>query len=143
MARLLAEAQKHGIKTSIDVVSEASDRFTRLVPPSLKYTDYCIINEIEAGQTTGIALRDENDNLLGIFTDGDFRRSAEKDLSVLSQPIDVAMTKNPTFVGADELAVAVLKKVEEKHINSVVVVDNANKVCGLIDVQDLPGLKLM
>ena len=64
MARLLAEAQKHGIKTSIDVVSEASDRFTRLVPPALKYTDYCIINEIEAGQTTGIALRDENDNLL-------------------------------------------------------------------------------
>ena len=55
----------------------------------------------------------------------------------------LAMTQNPTFVGADELAVTVLKKVEEKHINSVVVVDSANKVCGLIDVQDLPGLKLM
>ena len=64
MARLLAMAQKHGIKTSIDVVSEASDRFTKLVPPALKYTDYCIINEIEAGQTTGIALRDENDKLI-------------------------------------------------------------------------------
>ena len=64
MARLLAEAQKHGIKTSIDVVSETGDRFTRLVPPAMKYTDYCIINEIEAGQTTGIALRDENDNLI-------------------------------------------------------------------------------
>ena len=64
MARLLCNAQKRGLKTSIDVVSEASDRFTRLVPPALKYTDYCIINEIEAGQTTGIALRDENDNLL-------------------------------------------------------------------------------
>ena len=86
---------------------------------------------------------DENDYLLGIFTDGDFRRSAEKDLSVLSSPIEAAMTQKPTFVDADELAVAVLKKVEEKRINSVVVVDNANKVCGLIDVQDLPGLKLM
>lgn len=64
MARLLAEAQKHGIKTSIDVVSEAGDRFTRIVPPAMKYTDYCIINEIEAGQTTGIALRDENDCLI-------------------------------------------------------------------------------
>ena len=64
MARLLAMAQKHGIKTSIDVVSEASDRFNRLVPPALKYTDYCIINEIEAGQTTGIPLRDENDKLI-------------------------------------------------------------------------------
>jgi len=64
MARLLAAAQAHGIKTSIDVVSEASDRFGRLVPPALKYSDYCIINEIEASQTTGIPLRDENDKLI-------------------------------------------------------------------------------
>ena len=64
MARLLHSAQQHGIKTSIDVVSEASDRFSRLVPPALKYTDYCIINEIEASQTTGIPLRDENDRLI-------------------------------------------------------------------------------
>jgi len=64
MARLLHSAREHGLKTSIDVVSEASDRFARLVPPALKYTDYCIINEIEAQQTTGIKLRGENDELL-------------------------------------------------------------------------------
>ena len=64
MARLLHHAQQHGIKTSIDVVSEASDRFRRLVSPALKYTDYCIINEIEASQTTGIPLRDEKDQLI-------------------------------------------------------------------------------
>ncbi|MBQ8507895.1 MAG: carbohydrate kinase family protein [Clostridia bacterium] len=64
MARLLHSAKEHGIKTSIDVVSEASDRFRKLVPPALKYADYCIINEIEAGQTTGIELRDANDKLI-------------------------------------------------------------------------------
>ena len=64
MARLLCNAQKRGIKTSIDVVSEASDRFKRLVPPALKYTDYCIINEFEASQTTGIELRDVEDKLI-------------------------------------------------------------------------------
>ena len=58
------QVQQRGIKTSIDVVSEASDRFTRLVPPALKYTDYCIINELEAGQSTGVALRDEDGQLL-------------------------------------------------------------------------------
>lgn len=58
MARLLHHAQQRGIKTSIDVVSEASDRFVSLVRPALKYTDYCIINEIEAQQTTGVPLRD-------------------------------------------------------------------------------------
>jgi len=64
MARLLHSAQQHGIKTSIDVVSEASDRFKQLVPPALKYSDYCIINEYEASQSTGITLRDENDKLI-------------------------------------------------------------------------------
>jgi len=63
MAKLLARVQSMGIRTSIDVVSETGDRFTRLVTPALKYTDYCIINEIEAQQTTGILLRDENDVL--------------------------------------------------------------------------------
>lgn len=58
MARLLHRVQKMGIKTSIDVVSETGDRFSRIVTPALKYTDYCIINELEAQQTTGIILRD-------------------------------------------------------------------------------------
>ena len=64
MARLLCDAQRHGIKTSIDVVSESGDRFSRLVPPALRYTDYCIINELEAQQSTGVPLRDENGALI-------------------------------------------------------------------------------
>jgi sugar/nucleoside kinase (ribokinase family) len=63
MAKLLANAKKHGIKTSIDIVSEIGNRFKKLVPPALKYTDYCIINEIETQQATGILLRD-GDNLI-------------------------------------------------------------------------------
>lgn len=64
MAKLLHAAQQHGLKTSIDVVSEASDRFKRLVPPAMKYTDYCVINEYEAEQTTGIKLREPDGMLL-------------------------------------------------------------------------------
>ena len=64
MAKLLCAAQKQGLKTSIDVVSEASDRFKKLVPPALKYTDYCVINEYEAEQTTGIRLRDDQGALI-------------------------------------------------------------------------------
>lgn len=63
MARLLHQVQKKGIKTSIDVVSESGDRFARLVTPALKYTDYCVINELEAQQTTGVILRDESGTL--------------------------------------------------------------------------------
>ena len=52
-ARLLAEAQKAGIKTSIDVVSEQSERFARIVRPALKYCDYAIVNEVEGSLATG------------------------------------------------------------------------------------------
>ena len=64
MAKLLHTAQKHGIKTSIDVVSETGDRFARLVCPAMRYTDYCIINEVEASATTGIQLRTEDGKLI-------------------------------------------------------------------------------
>ncbi len=63
MARLLHRAQKAGMKTSIDVVSESGDRFARLVTPALKYSDYCVINELEAQQTTGVQLRDDDGTL--------------------------------------------------------------------------------
>lgn len=64
MARLLRTAREHGIKTSIDVVSETGDRFNKIVPPALKYADYCIINELEAQATTGIPLRSDTGGLL-------------------------------------------------------------------------------
>src|SRR5438132_12331776 len=62
-ARLLAEAQNAGIKTSVDVVSEESDRFAKIVNPALKYVDYCILNEIEAGKTTGLTIRQADGSL--------------------------------------------------------------------------------
>ena len=64
MAKLLHTAQAKGIKTSIDVVSEASDRFAKKVCPALKYTDYCVINEVEASASTGIQLRTEEGELI-------------------------------------------------------------------------------
>jgi len=62
-ARLLATAQESGIRTSVDVVSEDSDRFPKIVVPALKHVDYCILNEIEAGKTTGFKIRPENSPL--------------------------------------------------------------------------------
>jgi len=56
-ARVLAEARLRGIHTSVDVVSEASDRFQRVVRPALPHTDTLICNEIEAGRIAGIEIR--------------------------------------------------------------------------------------
>jgi sugar/nucleoside kinase (ribokinase family) len=62
-ARLLADAQNAGLKTSVDVVSEDSDRFAKIVGPALKHVDYCILNEIEAGKTTGFKIRQADGRL--------------------------------------------------------------------------------
>ena len=64
MARLLHKAQLHGCLTSLDVVTEQSERVPRIVLPSLKYTDYLIINELEAEAITGICLTDEHQQLM-------------------------------------------------------------------------------
>jgi sugar/nucleoside kinase (ribokinase family) len=72
MAKLLASAKKRGLKTSIDMVSDSEHRFKAIVPPALKFTDYCIINEIEAQRTTGIALRYDSgiieENIIPVLT---------------------------------------------------------------------------
>ena len=86
---------------------------------------------------------DDNEKLLGIFTDGDFRRHIEDNLNILEKNIEKVMTPNPSTVKSDDLAVEVLKVIEKKHIDDIPVIDNNEKVVGIIDIQDLPGLKLM
>ncbi len=56
---ILKEAKARGIKTSIDLVSENSDRY-QVVLPCLPYVDNLIINELEAGKLAGLAPTEEN-----------------------------------------------------------------------------------
>jgi sugar/nucleoside kinase (ribokinase family) len=56
-AEVLARAREGGLATSIDVVSEDSDRFARIVLPALPHVDVCIMNEFEAGRVTGRTIR--------------------------------------------------------------------------------------
>lgn len=57
--KILKKAKEKGIKTSIDLVSENSDRYKQVLP-CLQYTDNLIINEIEAGNLVGITPEKEN-----------------------------------------------------------------------------------
>lgn len=52
--KILKKVKEKGIKTSIDLVSENSDRY-KCVLPCLPFTDYLIINELEAGRLTGLS----------------------------------------------------------------------------------------
>lgn len=65
MARTLAEASRRGFITSMDVVSEEGDRFAAVVTPSLRHSDYLIINEIESSRVCGIPARDAGGQIIG------------------------------------------------------------------------------
>ena len=86
---------------------------------------------------------DAERHLLGIFTDGDFRRWAEKEDKVLCLKMKDVMTPHPVAVTPDTMAVDVLKIIKERRVDDLVVIGNDNVVRGFIDVQDLPGLKVM
>ena len=61
-ARLLAQMREQGYETSLDLVSRKGDpRYQPLVLPALRYLDYLVINELEAGEFSGLEMRDEND----------------------------------------------------------------------------------
>ena len=86
---------------------------------------------------------DDAKHLLGIFTDGDFRRWAEKDDRVLDLKMRNVMTVKPISVVRDTLIVSVLKLIKERKVDDLVVIDADNVVQGFIDSQDLPGFKMM
>lgn len=62
-ARVLKGLKEQGYMTSVDVVSEEGERFPQIVLPCLKYTDYLIVNEVEAGACYGENLRDAEGKL--------------------------------------------------------------------------------
>ena len=111
---------------------------------------------------------DKAGKLKGIFTDGDFRRvmacavpeassprgagqragraaprGEDASGTVLSAPVSRYMTKSPSFVHADAYAADLLKVFERKRIDDLPVCDRRGKVVGIVDIQDLPKMKVI
>ncbi|MBI4398896.1 MAG: KpsF/GutQ family sugar-phosphate isomerase [Candidatus Omnitrophica bacterium] len=76
--------------------------------------------------------------LLGIFTDGDLRRRLESgEKNLLNLPVLEIATKKPLSIEENKLAAEALQILRDKKIDELPVVNNAGKVVGLLDVQDL------
>jgi sugar/nucleoside kinase (ribokinase family) len=63
-SKVLKNAKQHGLVTSVDIVSERSDRFKDVIPSSLPYIDYLFVNEYEAGMITGIKTIDASGSII-------------------------------------------------------------------------------
>ncbi len=89
------------------------------------------------------AVTDEQDGILGIFTDGDLRRLVEsgKDLRAIAA-VDV-MKPNPRTISVNALAAQAAQIMEEHRITSLLVVDDQKRLCGFINTNDLMRAKVI
>jgi arabinose-5-phosphate isomerase len=86
---------------------------------------------------------DKRGKLVGVFTDGDFRRRIAADGDLLSRPLKAVMTRHPVCIHENALAVEALKIFNQRNIDDLIVVNASHEPAGLIDSQDLPKLKIM
>lgn len=90
-----------------------------------------------------LALVAPDGRLAGIFTDGDFRRSALAGPDFLQRPVSAHMTRQPITVREDVLAVEALKIFEAAKIDDLLVIDADGRPVGIVDGQDLPRFHLV
>ncbi|HBA85839.1 MAG TPA: KpsF/GutQ family sugar-phosphate isomerase [Verrucomicrobia bacterium] len=89
-----------------------------------------------------VAVVDEKDLVLGIFTDGDLRRHITNAASLPGMKVTDVMTADPISLTKDHLAVDVLALYEKHNIDDLVIVDHEGRLMGMVDIQDLPKLKI-
>jgi arabinose-5-phosphate isomerase len=91
-----------------------------------------------------VSVVNARNKLVGVFTDGDFRRSMALggDL-ILARTLKQVMTRNPISVREDALVAEALKIFDQRSIDDLIVVNARHEPVGLIDSQDLPKLKIM
>ena len=89
------------------------------------------------------AVTEPDGRLLGIITDGDLRRvMQQRKENVLELSAADCMTRDPVTLARSELAASALRLMEEKKITSVLVVDEAKKLEGVVHIHDLWTLQL-
>jgi arabinose-5-phosphate isomerase len=89
------------------------------------------------------AIVDENEHVKGIFTDGDLRRVLEQSGDFRELSIDAVMTHAPRTIGPDHLAVEAVELMERHRINQLLVVDEAGKLIGALNMHDLFSKKVI
>jgi arabinose-5-phosphate isomerase len=101
------------------------------------------MREMSAKGLGAAAVVDTDDRVLGIFTDGDLRRLVEQGADLRASTAQDVMHRSPTTIVRSALAVDAADLMERKRITSVLVVDDANRLCGAINSNDLMRAKVI
>jgi arabinose-5-phosphate isomerase len=99
-----------------------------------------IMTRAKAGSLSVVNKRGK---LAGVFTDGDLRRQMAADISILTRTLAEVMTPNPICINDSALASDALAIFNERNIDDLIVINAKKEPVGMIDLQDLPKLKLL
>ena len=89
------------------------------------------------------AVVDEAQHVLGIYTDGDLRRTLEKQLDFNATPVTSVMSRSPRSISPNDLAAEAVQLMEEHKISQMLVVDGDNKLVGALNMHDLLRAKVI
>ena len=144
-------------------VMRTGERMASVAPEATVMDALMAMTKAKSGSAV---IADGEGKLLGIFTDGDFRRAMSQHggvgapavpcvqsasgvsrsidgQAVLGQPVSSYMTRSPLFVRDNAYASELLKIFERRRIDDLPVCDGAGRVVGVVDIQDLPKMKVL
>ena len=126
-------------------VMRRDDGFAKVSPVTTVLESLMAMTKAKAGSAVVAAA---DGKLLGIFTDGDFRRIVSERgggdaAAMLKLPVGDVMTKSPLFIRDTAYAAEIVKVFEKRRIDDLPVVDGEGRVVGLVDIQDLPKVKVI
>jgi arabinose-5-phosphate isomerase len=89
------------------------------------------------------AILDQNRKVVGIFTDGDLRRTLERVSDIRALKIEAVMTRNPRTILPTKLAVEAVELMERHKINQLLVVTETGELAGALNMHDLFRAKVI
>ena len=86
---------------------------------------------------------DDEEKLVGIFTDGDLRRVLNRNGDFMMKTASEVMSAQPKLIGPNELAERGLKIMEDHQITALVVVDEQHHPVGIVHIHDILKSKVV
>jgi arabinose-5-phosphate isomerase len=126
--------------THVSDVMRKGDALPR-VSPEASFTD--LMREMSHKGLGASSVVDAQGKVLGIFTDGDLRRLIEKGADLRDLKARDVMHAQPRTIRVDALAVEAVEIMEQCRITSILVVDEAGRLCGAINTNDLMRAKVI
>lgn len=117
----------------VDEIMHRDEQVPRVAHHDLLKHALVEMTEKKLGMTTIV---NDNDELVGIFTDGDVRRALDNNTDINNTKINQLMSKNPKTISRNLLAAEALTIMETYKITSLVVAEN-NKPVGIIHIHDI------